>query len=46
MVRRMKMNNENCNDTFERDSKVNIVKEIAERDAIIKSLYSSAIKIS
>lgn len=31
MVRRMKMNNENCNDTFERNSKVNIAKEIAER---------------
>lgn len=25
------MNNENCNDTFERNSKVNIAKEIAER---------------
>ena len=36
MVRRMKMNNKNYNDTFERDSKVNIVKEIAERDAIIQ----------
>ena len=31
MVRRMKMSNKNYNDTFERDSKVNIVKEIAER---------------
>lgn len=36
MVRRMKMSNKNYNDTFERDSKVNIVKEIAERDAIIQ----------
>lgn len=32
------MNNENCNDTFERNSKVNIAKEIAERGDEMQAL--------